>query len=123
MTREIRIEYTTGIPSSVSDKDVQCKIIIESKLKFPRNNRTQPNYTFGYINDIKIDEIEEVIRDVKQELQGISAQETDCDCGWWETSTGAEFGAKRLNNVINIIEKLYHENQTFNHIINPNPNS
>ena len=29
-------------------------------------------------------------------LNGINQTETESDDGWWETSTGAEFGAKKL---------------------------
>ena len=32
-------------------------------------------------------------------LAGIDKEETDATNGWWETSTGAEFGAQKLNEI------------------------
>lgn len=37
-------------------------------------------------------------------LKGIDQTETESDDGWWETSTGAEFGASKLAEVIAAIE-------------------
>jgi hypothetical protein len=38
----------------------------------------------------------QVQSEVEQILDGIDRQETDKPSGWWETSTGAEFGKERL---------------------------
>jgi len=32
-------------------------------------------------------------------FQGIDETESDSDFGWWETSAGADFGKKKLNEV------------------------
>jgi hypothetical protein len=40
-----------------------------------------------------------VLKDVRQILAGIDQTETDSDIGWWETSTGAEFGAEKLRKI------------------------
>ena len=39
--------------------------------------------------------IDELIDHVRQTLNGIDRTETERE-GWWETSTGAEFGRKKL---------------------------
>ena len=44
------------------------------------------------------------VEEIKTCLEGI-----DCDGGdgWWETSTGAEFGEKKLQQVLSILETHY----------------
>ena len=45
-----------------------------------------------------------LIEDIKELLKGIDQTENESDDGWWETSTGAEFGRNRLNMLIELIE-------------------
>lgn len=40
---------------------------------------------------------------VKTVLKGIDQTETESPDGWWETSTGAEFGAKKLQHIIGLL--------------------
>lgn len=40
---------------------------------------------------------------VKTVLKGIDQTETESPEGWWETSVGAEFGAKKLQQVIGLL--------------------
>lgn len=48
---------------------------------------------------------EKLIADIKDRiLFGIDKTETENLFGWWETSTGAEFGEKKLAAVIKAIE-------------------
>lgn len=49
---------------------------------------------------------DEAIKLIKIELDGICETQGDYDDGWWETSTGAEFGKERLKNVLKIVEAL-----------------
>ena len=46
-----------------------------------------------------------LIEDIKELLKGIDQTENESDDGWWETSTGAEFGRNRLNNLIELIKR------------------
>ena len=46
-----------------------------------------------------------LIEDIKELLKGIDQTENESDDGWWETSTGAEFGRNRLNTLIELIER------------------
>jgi hypothetical protein len=48
----------------------------------------------------------ELIEKVKNILKGIDLDEVSDTNGWWETSSGAEFGAKKLNEVIKAIQAL-----------------
>jgi hypothetical protein len=41
---------------------------------------------------------------IRQELSGIDRTQTERE-GWWETSTGAEFGAERLAAVLRIVDE------------------
>ena len=50
-------------------------------------------------------EIEKIKTEIKECLNGIDQDECDTNDGWWETSKGAEFGAKKLKEVMDIIEK------------------
>ena len=43
------------------------------------------------------------VQAVKTVLKGIDQTECDSPEGWWETSTGAEFGAKKLQHVIGLL--------------------
>ena len=49
---------------------------------------------------------DEALKMIKIELDGIANTQSEYDDGWWETSTGAEFGKERLNKVLKIIEAL-----------------
>ena len=42
---------------------------------------------------------------IKEILKGIDKTEMDERCGWWETSTGAKFGAERLEEIVAFTEK------------------
>lgn len=50
----------------------------------------------------KLDEVE---REVEIELCGINKTETEDENGWWETSTGADFGERKLKAILAIISK------------------
>ena len=39
-------------------------------------------------------------------LKGIDKDQCDSSDGWWETSSGAEFGAKKLKEVQDLFKKL-----------------
>ena len=39
-------------------------------------------------------------------LKGIDKDQCDSSDGWWETSCGAEFGAKKLKEVQDLVKKL-----------------
>jgi hypothetical protein len=41
---------------------------------------------------------------IEQILHGIDKQETDDINGWWETSTGAEYGKRKLAEIKKLIE-------------------
>ena len=45
--------------------------------------------------------IKEKIIDI---LKGIDKTETELDGGWWETSTGAEFGSRKLKEILDLFE-------------------
>lgn len=40
---------------------------------------------------------------IKQVLKGIDQTEIESPDGWWETSEGAKFGAKKLQHVIGLL--------------------
>jgi hypothetical protein len=47
--------------------------------------------------------MDSLIFEIKELLKGID-KETSCDInGWWETSIGAEFGTKKLQQLIDLI--------------------
>jgi hypothetical protein len=56
-------------------------------------------------------------------LNGIDTTECESDAGWWETSDGAKFGARKLQEVTNLfrelekkisqLEERQHERRTF----------
>lgn len=43
------------------------------------------------------------INKIKEILYGIDLTEIESDKGWWETSTGASFGAQKLYDIISLI--------------------
>jgi hypothetical protein len=43
----------------------------------------------------------EIIKDI---LKGIDQTEIESPDGWWETSIGAEFGAEKLKQIVEIIQ-------------------
>ena len=47
---------------------------------------------------------EPLISALKEVLKGIDQTECDSEDGWWETSCGADFGAKKLQHVIGLVE-------------------
>lgn len=54
-------------------------------------------------NKIKVEELKSMICEV---LQGIDKTETESEDGWWETSTGAEFGRKKLESILELLDNV-----------------
>lgn len=54
--------------------------------------------------------METLIEKIKQILEGIDKEESDDDKGWWETSTGAEFGKAKLEQVIQAVIESNQQN-------------
>ena len=50
---------------------------------------------------------DEVIARVREILKGIDQDECACYDGWWETSTGAAFGARKLAEVEALIGSAF----------------
>ena len=50
-----------------------------------------------------MDEIEKLVNKI---LKGIDETETEATEGWWETSTGAEFGAKKKLELLKALRHL-----------------
>lgn len=48
----------------------------------------------------------QLIKQIEKILEGIDKTETEDKNGWWETSTGAKFGAQKLEE----LKKLIREN-------------
>ncbi len=48
----------------------------------------------------------EVIDKLNEILKGIDKDQCGSSDGWWETSSGAEFGAKKLKEVQDLVKKL-----------------
>lgn len=46
-----------------------------------------------------------IIEQIKLILYGIDRTETDSPEGWWETSDGAQFGTRKLEEIIQAIEQ------------------
>ena len=44
---------------------------------------------------------------IKKILEGIDQEETESDKGYWETSTGAKFGAKKLEEIKKLIDSVH----------------
>lgn len=40
-------------------------------------------------------------------LDGIDEDENETENGWWETSTGVEFGKKKKQEIVALIESLF----------------
>lgn len=47
-----------------------------------------------------------MIDKINEILKGIDKDQCSSDDGWWETSSGAEFGAKKLKEVQELVKKL-----------------
>ena len=47
----------------------------------------------------------EMIAAIERILRGIDKTETEDVDGWWETSKGAEFGAQKLREIRELIER------------------
>lgn len=45
----------------------------------------------------------DTVEAVKAVLKGIDQTETESPDGWWETSAGAEFGARKLKYIIGLL--------------------
>jgi hypothetical protein len=45
-----------------------------------------------------------MIEVIKNILKGIDQTEIESPDGWWETSTGAEFGAEKLKQIIEVLK-------------------
>ena len=43
---------------------------------------------------------------IKANLNGIQLTQTQSSLGWWETSTGAEFGKQKLDEIIFIVSNI-----------------
>ena len=48
---------------------------------------------------------------LREILKGIDQTEPEVEHGWWETSTGADFGAERLREVEGLFETLTTESK------------
>ena len=48
---------------------------------------------------------DELIAEVERILRGIDKTGTEYVDGWWETSKGAEFGAQKLREIRELIER------------------
>ena len=49
--------------------------------------------------------MQNLIDELKAILDGIDKTECESEDGWWETSVGADFGAKKLEEVIAAVER------------------
>jgi hypothetical protein len=47
---------------------------------------------------------DELIEGIRKILKGIDETETESQFGWWETSAGAEFGKRKLDELIKLIQ-------------------
>lgn len=47
----------------------------------------------------------DLVERVEKILEGIDQEETTYKLGWWETSTGAEFGKKKLSDLIQLLKE------------------
>jgi len=48
---------------------------------------------------------------LKQILKGIDEQQIHSNDGWWETSTGADFGAKKINEIEQFFKEVTSQRQ------------
>ena len=53
---------------------------------------------------------EELLNTIRKILTGIDKTEIEQDNGWWETSYGAEFGEKKLIELIIAVENIIDKN-------------
>lgn len=49
---------------------------------------------------------DKIIEKVNKILIGIDETEINSDDGWWEVSTGAEFGKEKLNQLLNLLKNI-----------------
>ena len=49
------------------------------------------------------------IKQVETILYGIDQLESECEQGWWETSFGAEYGAEKLQELIDYLDSVNEE--------------
>ncbi len=49
---------------------------------------------------------EDALRRLREITDGIDRDETEDEAGWWETSVGAEFGARKLSELESLIRSL-----------------
>jgi hypothetical protein len=47
-----------------------------------------------------------MIKKIREILKGIDKDISQNPRGWWETSTGAEFGAKKLKQIEDLVKKI-----------------
>lgn len=57
----------------------------------------------GVLNVTPMDKVQEQIAEI---LAGIDKTECESDNGWWETSTGAEFGIRKLVEIKQFLEAM-----------------
>jgi hypothetical protein len=48
---------------------------------------------------------------VLQELDGIDKTESEDENGWWETSTGADFGVEKLQEIRNLFDEFEEDSE------------
>ena len=53
---------------------------------------------------ISVQDTSNLVLQIRELLKGIDECEIDTDDGWWETSVGAEFGRKKLEELIALVE-------------------
>jgi hypothetical protein len=49
--------------------------------------------------------LEGLLVEIERILYGIDKTELECSAGWWETSTGAEYGARKLEKIRNLLKE------------------
>jgi hypothetical protein len=47
----------------------------------------------------------DLVERVEKILEGIDQTEIESELGWWETSTGAKFGKKKLDDLIQLLKE------------------
>lgn len=50
-----------------------------------------------------------MIEKIREILKGIDKDECEDKNGWWETSYGAEFGAKKLKEIEDLVKEVYQQ--------------
>lgn len=71
--------------------------------KEERGYETRQVYLIVEAKESKPNEIADKIKEI---LKGIDKDEWEDNDGWWETSAGAEFGAKKLKEIIDFVLSL-----------------